>query len=121
MALISLVVVAVISHIATTASAQLAPCPWLSPTTFQLPSVFSYWIQNVNADVGLQITDINGDSLVDLVYGWEDQSGSPYITHMCIYLNTQCGWVLQANYTGPDSSCATSSKKTPVLDVFDVR
>ena len=27
----------------------------------------------------------------------------------CIYINTQCGWVLQANYTGPDNSCLPAS------------
>ena len=31
---------------------------------------------------------------------------------MCVYLNTQCGWVLQANYTGPVTSCLPTTTMT---------
>lgn len=86
------------------------PCPWLSPLSFQLPGVFTQWAPDgsggyTNIDGGIQIIDITGDSLVDLLYGYDDGSASSY---ECIYINTQCGWVLQENYTGPVNECMLS-------------
>ena len=58
---------------------------------------------------GVQLADVNGDSLVDVVFGYNDMAtGSPSFN--CIYINTQCGWVLQANYTGLNNSCLPASK-----------
>ena len=60
---------------------------------------------------GIQFMDINGDSLPDLIQGFQSDM-NPSSTSLCVYLNTQCGWVLQANYTGPVSSCQPSSVMT---------
>lgn len=86
-----------------------ATCPELPPTAFVLPDVLS----TVNAnwqqfEHGVQFIDINGDSLPDLIQGFQSDM-NPSSTSSCVYINTQCGWVLQANYTGPVSSCLPSS------------
>lgn len=84
------------------------PCPILPPGQYTLPNVFSSYVNPpFNVDEGLQLTDINGDGLVDAVWGWSD--GFASVTYQCVYLNTQCGWVLQANYTGPVFSCIAPS------------
>lgn len=81
-------------------------CSPLPPDAFELPDFLTtvnlangayYNIQN-----GIQFVDINGDSLPDVVYGLGQSQGNSY---SCVYLNTGCGWVLQANYTGPVFTC----------------
>ena len=58
-------------------------------------------------DKGVQLVDINGDLLADIVWGYEDQSGAaPHPQWTCIYLNTGCSWVFQSNFSGRDTSCA---------------
>lgn len=100
--------------------ATLQPCPVLPPTSFVLPSPLST-LREIEGgmysfDHGVQLTDINGDSLPDLVWGWENNFDPPTNpndeTWLCVYLNTQCGWVLQANYTGPDTTCLPSNTIT---------
>lgn len=84
-------------------------CPQISNTSFQLASAFTDWQYNnqyVSLEYGLQVTDINGDSLPDMLWGWSNGAGSPTATlYNCVYLNTGCAWVPQAAYTGPDNSC----------------
>ena len=101
-------------------SATMQPCPFLPPTSFVLPSPFAN-LREIEGGMyeynyGVQVTDINGDSLPDILWGWEDEFDSGGNTWLCVYLNTQCGWVLQANYTGPVSSCMPSNMIT-VRDV----
>ena len=83
------------------------PCMPTSAAYFQLPGATTTWTGSESVDGGIQLIDVNGDSLVDLVFGYSD--GPDHHSFDCIYLNTQCAWVLQANYTGPDYSCITSS------------
>jgi hypothetical protein len=78
--------------------------PW-SPTTFYLPDVFTTWAASgngnlANIDIGIRMEDINDDGLVDLLKGFDDSG-----IVVCIWLNTGCGWVPQANYTGPITTC----------------
>ena len=58
---------------------------------------------------GVQIGDLNGDGLDDLSFAFVDVLDKPGLGWNCVYLNTGCGWVLQANYTGPVVSCAPPS------------
>jgi hypothetical protein len=55
---------------------------------------------------GLQLVDLNGDTLVDIfwAYEYDDGSAGPTVVQ-CIFLNTGCGWVAPSNYTGPETWC----------------
>ena len=114
------VVALLAAYIGLTVEATLQPCPVLPPTSFVLPSPLST-LREIEGgmysfDHGVQLTDINGDSLPDLVWGWENNFDPPNnpndVIWLCVYLNTQCGWVLQANYTGPDTTCLPSNTLT---------
>lgn len=88
-------------------------CASLSPTAFELPSVFTITQTDpnknwVNMDQGLNLVDVNGDSLIDVVQGYTYDLTNPGSTFICIYLNTGCGWVLQADYKGPVNTCIPS-------------
>ena len=90
------------------ALATAQSCPDISPVSFQLVDYFLQWSTTHGDCVlerGLQFIDINGDSLPDQLYGTQDLVDPPRPTYRCIYLNTGCAWVPQANYTGPDNSC----------------
>ena len=83
-------------------TALATPCPETPPSYFSLPMWTTLWEGNgQNVDGGIQLIDVSGDALVDLVFGYSSSG----IDYNCIYINTQCGWILQANYTGPDNSC----------------
>lgn len=77
-----------------------------------LPDIFTLWNTDDgptsygNQDRGIQFQDINGDGLVDVMQGFGQV---PSTNVMCIWLNTGCGWVPQANYTGIISSCLPST------------
>lgn len=58
---------------------------------------------------GVQIGDLNGDGLDDMSFAFVDLLDKPGHGWNCVYINTGCGWVLQANYTGPVTSCAPPS------------
>ena len=75
-------------------------------TQFILPSAFSAYVNNENVDLGVRLEDINGDGLVDLLQGYYANS-SPET--YCIWLNTGCGWIPQASYVGPLTSCLPST------------
>ena len=83
------------------------PCPQTPPSAFTLPQYTTQWNPGQgNVDGGIQIVDVTGDSLADLVFGFAIDSSEAF---NCVYINTQCGWVLQANYTGPDNACLPAS------------
>ena len=84
-------------------TAWATPCPETPPSYFSLPYWTTQWEgpSGGNVDGGIQLIDVSGDALVDLVFGYNTGSTN----YNCIYINTQCGWILQANYTGPDNSC----------------
>ena len=84
-------------------------CPVISSTSFELADVFLQWSSANSVSVlqrGVQFIDINGDSLPDQLLGTADLIDRPNYVWQCVYLNTGCAWVPQANYTGPDNSCA---------------
>jgi hypothetical protein len=96
--------------------AQANPCPSLPSNSFVLPSWLSSANMNganyIETDDGIQIIDINGDSLPDIVWGMNFEVPNIFPTSgffNCVYLNTQCGWVLQADYNGTDTSCLPGS------------
>jgi hypothetical protein len=77
-----------------------------SATTFYLPDPFTEWASAgngnlANMDNGVRMEDLNDDGLVDVLQGYSLSD----VNTICIWLNTGCGWVPQANYTGPVSSC----------------
>ena len=89
------------------ATSTTASCPPTPPSSFSLPQWTTQWEGTQgNQDGGIQFIDVSGDSLPDLVFGYSNAISPPL---NCIYINTQCGWVLQANYTGPDNSCLPAS------------
>lgn len=93
-------------------SQSLCTEPW-NATAFMLPSTFTTWILDgqtwYNSDNGVQFQDINGDGLVDVMRGYSTFNNGPEPDVICIWLNTGCGWVPQANFTGLLASCLPTS------------
>lgn len=81
-------------------------CPPIFPAnqTFALPAPLStssgnYWVPSVAISAGqvdggggLELADMNGDSLVDLLFSIYDEGSRPSEYFQCVYLNTGCGW-----------------------------
>ena len=82
------------------------PCPAISNTTFQLADVLVEWEANTNIQHGIEFEDVNGDGLVDMIYGWDDGS-NVYIT--CVYLNTGYSWVPQGGEIESSIGCAATT------------
>lgn len=80
------------------------PCPVIYPPNqaFAMPGPMSKataanWIPaiavvNEPSAAGLEFSDVNGDSLVDLVWALYDYLAKPSDYVQCVYLNTGCGW-----------------------------
>ena len=100
-----------------TAASSVRPCPdMLSPAAFSLPGsdpttdwspVLAYRNQAdpEGGGSGLSFIDVNGDSLVDLVWSYELDVGGSVDDDLwqCVYLNTQCGWgksIFQVHHSG---------------------
>ena len=79
------------------------PCPTISNTTFQLADMLVQWAAGQNIQHGIQFEDVNGDGLVDMIYGWENAGYAP----LCVYINTGYAWVQQNTSAAFD--CATSA------------
>jgi hypothetical protein len=74
----------------------LTPCPVLSSSSYALPDVFTTWVQGnpgSNQDHGIQFQDINGDGLVDMLYGLDNNDD--HTIFECVYLNSGFSWALQ--------------------------
>jgi hypothetical protein len=58
---------------------------------------------------GMQVVDLNDDMFPDLIVAFNnantngDWGGKWYVN--CVYMNTQCGWVLSSQYQGPVYTC----------------
>lgn len=47
-------------------------CPPLASSTYySIVDVFTEWAASTNIQHGVQFEDINGDGLVDMMYGWD--------------------------------------------------
>ena len=91
------------------AQVLIAPCPDLiSPgVPFSLPTydpetgyapALAYKYQVIEGSTGLELTDVNGDALADLVYSYLDAQSGPNHFWQCVYLNNQCGWGAYAGH-----------------------
>lgn len=58
---------------------------------FWVPAVAEATV-NIEGGSGLELADMNGDSLVDLLWAIFDSGANPKEYFQCIYLNTGCGW-----------------------------
>ena len=69
---------------------------WTEDTNWTIPEFF---ISNGGSNYGVQLADVNGDGLVDIVRSWYDPYNTPIKK---VYLNNGSGWTLDTNWTIPE-------------------
>ena len=84
----------VVSLPTSTFSYQVQPDGWTNnSSTWNPPQTFSA----LGYDNGVQVADVNGDGLPDILYGAIDSGG----THYGAYINTGNGWVSSSTWDPP--------------------
>lgn len=84
-------------------------CPSLPTTSFSLADVLTERInQDQVFDHGVQFQDVNGDGLVDMLYGYFcDPCNSEDFN--CVYLNTGYSWILQNSTLSSAFDCSANA------------
>jgi hypothetical protein len=92
-----------------------APCPGSNPSQYTLPMGFTLLVADtgslyegrsaISSATRCQYIDINGDGLPDISCSLEDIDSGASVSAACVYMNTNCGWILSNQYNKTQNYC----------------